>query len=95
MNLINKILIVVIAIIAIYAIFLMYSDLNLVKDHFGKFNFEFLPQIFGLVVLGWFVLFYRWILLLKKSDIDIPKLSNFCILKKSKTEEPNSVSSTE
>ena len=80
MNLINKILIVVITIIAIYAVFLMYSDLNLVKDHFGKFNIEFLPQILGLVVLGWFVLFYRWVLLLKKSDIDIPKLSNFYIL---------------
>ena len=80
MNLINKILIAVIIIIAIYAIFLIYSDLNLVKDHLGKFKIEFLPQIIGLVVLGWFVLFYRWILLLKKSDIQIPKLPNFYIL---------------
>jgi len=80
LNLINKILIAVIIIIAIYAIFLIYSDLNLVKDHLGKFKIEFLPQIIGLVVLGWFVLFYRWILLLKKSNIEIPKLSNFYIL---------------
>ncbi len=80
MNLINKIIVVVIIIIAIYAIFLIYSDLNLVKDHLGKFKIEFLPQIIALVVLGWFVLFYRWILLLKKSNIEIPKLSNFYIL---------------
>jgi len=80
LNLINKILIITIVIIAIYAIFLIYSDLNLVKDHLGKFKIEFLPQIIGLVILGWFVLFYRWILLLKKSDIKIPKLQNFYIL---------------
>tara|TARA_Y100000741_G_scaffold234062_1_gene178949 strand:- start:806 stop:1765 length:960 start_codon:yes stop_codon:yes gene_type:complete len=80
LNLINKIIVVVIIIIAIYAIFLIYSDLNLVKDHLGKFKIEFLPQIIALVVLGWFVLFYRWILLLKKSNIEIPKLSNFYIL---------------
>ena len=80
MNLINKIVVVIIIIIAIYAIFLIYSDLNLVKDHLSKFKIEFLPQIIVLVISGWFVLFYRWILLLKKSDIEIPKLPNFYIL---------------
>jgi len=80
LNLINKILIIIIVSIAFYAIFLIYSDLNLVKDHLGEFKIEFLPQILGLVVLGWFVLFYRWTLLLKKSDIQVPKLQNFFIL---------------
>ena len=79
MNLINKILIVIIAIVAFYAIFLIYSDLNLVKDRLGEFKIEFLPQIIGLVVLGWFIIFYRWILLLRHSDIVIPISQNFCI----------------
>ena len=76
MNLINKILIVIIAIVAFYAIFLIYSDLNLVKDRLGEFKVEFLPSILTLVVLGWFAAFYRWILLLKQSNIKIPILEN-------------------
>ena len=79
MNLINKILIVIIAIVAFYAIFLIYSDLNLVKDRLGEFKVEFLPSILTLVVLGWFAAFYRWILLLKQSNIKIPILENFFI----------------
>ena len=79
MNLINKILIVIIAIVAFYAIFLIYSDLNLVKDRLGEFKIEFLPHIIGLVVLGWFIIFYRWILLLKHSDIVVPTRENFFI----------------
>ena len=79
MNLINKIVIIIIAIVAFYAIFLIYSDLNLVKDRLGEFKIEFLPQIIGLVVLGWLVIFYRWILLLKHSDIEIPITQNFSI----------------
>jgi len=79
LNLINKIVIIIIAIVAFYAIFLIYSDLNLVKDRLGEFKIEFLPQIIGLVVLGWLVIFYRWILLLKHSDIEIPITQNFSI----------------
>jgi len=79
LNLISKILIVIIAIVAFYAIFLIYSDLNLVKDRLGEFKIEFLPQIIGLVVLGWFIIFYRWILLLRHSEIVIPTSQNFCI----------------
>ena len=79
MNLINKILIIVIAVIAFYAIFLIYSDLNLVKDRLDEFKIEFLPQILSLVVLGWFIIFYRWILLLRHSNIKIPVSQNFLI----------------
>ena len=79
MNLINKILIVIIAIVVFYAIFLIYSDLNLVKDRLGEFKIEFLPHILTLVILGWFVAFYKWVLLLKQSNIEIPLLQNFHI----------------
>ena len=79
MNLINKILIVIIIIVVFYAIFLIYSDLNLVKDRLGEFKIEFLPHILTLVVLSWFVAFYRWALLLKQSNIKIPILQNFFI----------------
>ena len=79
MNLINKIVITIIVIVIFYAIFLIYSDLNLVKDHLGEFKVEFLPYIAALIILGWLVIFYRWMLLLQKSHIKVPKLQNFFI----------------
>ena len=79
MNLINKILIIVIVIVVFYAIFLIYSDLDFIKDRLNEFKIEFLPQILALVIIGWFVGFYRWVLLLKHSDIRIPASQNFFI----------------
>ena len=45
----------------------------------NEFKIEFLPQILALVIIGWFVGFYRWVLLLKHSDIRIPASQNFFI----------------
>jgi len=79
LNLINKIVVIIIAVVAFYAVFLVYSDLNLVKDRLDEFKIEFLPPILGLIVLGWFIIFYRWKLLLENSDIRIPNSQSFFI----------------
>lgn len=79
MNLINKILIIVVAATAFYAIFLIYSDLEFVKDRLYEFKVEFLLPILALVITSWFVVFVRWLLLLKYSDIRIPTSQSFPI----------------
>ncbi|SVA40861.1 uncharacterized protein METZ01_LOCUS93715, partial [marine metagenome] len=68
----KKILIVSVAIIGFYSIILSFSDLNLVSDQLINFKIEYLPIILSLVTLGWFILFARWQILLRNSNITIP-----------------------
>lgn len=75
----NKLLLVVIGAIGLYAVFLAISDFNTVANHLSKFNFLYLPLILSLVPCGWFALYMRWILLLKKSGINVPWKENLKI----------------
>ena len=75
----KKILIIGVAIIGFYSIILSFSDLNLVSDQLINFKVEYLPIILALVTLGWFILFARWQILLRNSDITIPQKSSFGI----------------
>ena len=72
-------LIVGISVIGLYSIFLSFSDLNLISDQLANFKIEFLPPILILVTISWFVLFARWQILLKNSNIIIPLKSSFGI----------------
>ena len=76
----NKILIVVIAVIGLYAAFLITSDINTVYDKISDFKIEFFPIILLLVTSNWFVLFFRWHLLLRNAKIFIPVKDSFLIL---------------
>ena len=80
MKISNKILIVVIIVIGLYAVFLVASDLNTIYDEISDFKIEFIPVIFLLVTSGWFVLFFRWHLLLRNAKIFIPIKDSFLIL---------------
>ena len=80
MKISNKILIVVIIVIGLYAVFLVASDLNTIYYEISDFKIEFIPVIFLLVTSGWFVLFFRWHLLLRNAKIFIPIKDSFLIL---------------
>ena len=72
-------LIIGISVIGLYSIFLSFSDLNLISDQLANFKIEFLPPILILVTISWFILFARWQILLKNSNIIIPLKSSFGI----------------
>ena len=54
-------------------------DINIISEKIGDFDPQYLPIIIPLIPLTWGVLFLRWNLLLKNSDIDIPLKDNFMI----------------
>jgi uncharacterized protein (TIRG00374 family) len=76
----NKILIVIIAVIGLYAAFLIATDINTIYDKISDFKIEFFPIILLLVTSNWFVLFFRWHLLLRNAKIFIPVKDSFLIL---------------
>ena len=76
----NKILIVVIAVIGLYAAFLIASDINTISSKIIDFKIEVIPVILLLVTSGWFVIFFRWHLLLRNAKIFIPVKDSFLIL---------------
>jgi uncharacterized protein (TIRG00374 family) len=75
----NKILIVVIAVIGLYAAFLIASDINTISSKISDFKIEIIPIVLLLVTSGWFVLFFRWRLLLRNAKIFIPVKDSFLI----------------
>jgi len=76
---IRKIIVGIIFVIALYSVFILISDINIIYDRILNFKTEFLPIIFSLIFFGWFLLFVRWNLLLKNSNIHIPLKDNFLI----------------
>jgi len=79
LKVLKKIIAVVIITIIIYAIFLFISDLDKISDKILNFKLEFLPIILGLVIFSWIISYFRWNILLKNQDINIPHLINFQI----------------
>jgi len=75
----RKIIFIIISIMAVYSISILLSDINTIFDKIINFRVEFLPIIFSLIFFGWFLLFLRWNLLLKNSNIYIPIKNNFLI----------------
>ena len=75
----KSLLLGILGIIAIYAIILIVFDINIISEKIGDFDSQYLPIIISLIPLTWGVLFLRWNLLLKNSDIDIPLKDNFMI----------------
>tara|TARA_Y100001936_G_scaffold78930_1_gene77387 strand:+ start:1094 stop:2023 length:930 start_codon:yes stop_codon:yes gene_type:complete len=75
----KSLLIGILGIIAIYAVILIAFDVNIISEKINDFDFQYLPIIIPLIPLTWGVLFLRWNLLLKNSDIDIPLKDNFMI----------------
>jgi uncharacterized protein (TIRG00374 family) len=75
----NKILIVVVAVIGLYAAFLIVSDINIISDKISYFKTEIIPVILLLATSGWFVIFFRWHLLLQNAKIFIPMKDSFLI----------------
>ena len=79
MKLGNRIYIVIIATITLYFIFLVVSDLGEVYAQLNKMDTSYLPIILLLIPLCWIVLFTRWNLLLKNSNIHVPVKDNLKI----------------
>tara|TARA_B100000029_G_scaffold116389_1_gene109174 strand:+ start:9399 stop:10343 length:945 start_codon:yes stop_codon:yes gene_type:complete len=65
--------------ITVYIAFLIISDLNVISDKILDMKPEYLVYILILAPSSWFIVFLRWHLLLKNSNIDIPKKENFKI----------------
>ena len=74
---IRKIILVLIFVTVLYSGFLIFSDISVIYDKMLNFKVEFLPIIFPLIIFGWLILFVRWHLLLKNSNIQIPLKSSF------------------
>ena len=79
MKLDNRIYIVIIATIILYFIFLVISDLGEVYAQLNKMDISYLPIILLLIPLCWIVLFTRWNLLLKNSNVHVPVKDNLKI----------------
>ena len=75
----NRFYLIIVGIIILYIGFLIFSDLSVISDKILDMKIEFLPYIIVLAPLSWIVLFLRWHLLLKNSDIINPKKENFKI----------------
>ena len=75
----NKFFLVIIGAVGVYAIFILVSDLNLVYDKVVNFKLGYLPIILGLVSFSWLILFSRWHVLLKNSNINVPRKKSFLI----------------
>tara|TARA_B100000029_G_C17590732_1_gene962406 strand:+ start:1157 stop:2104 length:948 start_codon:yes stop_codon:yes gene_type:complete len=72
MKIINKVILVVVIVIGLYVSFLVASDISSIRDEILDFKTEYVPLIFGLVTLGWFIQFARWQLFLNKLEIRVP-----------------------
>jgi uncharacterized protein (TIRG00374 family) len=79
MNLTKKLVIFTIAGIGIYSIILLFSDISVVYEKFRSFKVEYVPIILALIFSSWCILYVRWVLLLKNSQIKIPTKDNFLI----------------
>jgi len=79
MNILNKIVIIIIFTVAIYSAFIITSDITTISEKILDIEIEFFIIIGILVTLGWLILFARWHLLLKNSNISIPIKSSFLV----------------
>jgi len=75
----NRFYLIIVGTIILYISFLIISDLNTIYNKILEMKIEFLPYVLFLAPLSWIVVFLRWHLLLKNSDIIIPKKENFKI----------------
>ena len=75
----NRFYLIVVGTIILYISFLIVFDLNTIYDKILEMKIEFLPYVLFLAPLSWVIVFLRWHLLLKNSDIIIPKKENFKI----------------
>ena len=72
-------LLAVVSMVVLYIVFLIVSDFNVIHEKIFDFKTDYLPIILLLAPLSWFIVFFRWHLLLKNSNIIIPKKENFKI----------------
>jgi uncharacterized protein (TIRG00374 family) len=72
-------LLVIVSIIILYIAFLIVSDFSVIREKIFDFNTDYLPIILLLAPLSWVIIFFRWHLLLKNSNITVPKKENFKI----------------
>lgn len=75
----NRFYLLIVVTIILYISFLIISDLNVIFDKILEMNVNYIPYILLLAPLSWFVVFFRWHLLLKNSNILVPKKENFKI----------------
>tara|TARA_Y100000782_G_scaffold114996_1_gene153982 strand:- start:1033 stop:1983 length:951 start_codon:yes stop_codon:yes gene_type:complete len=75
----KKYLIIIFVAVAIYSLFLFFSDFSIVYEKLQNFQITSLPLILLVVFSSWLVLFIRWMILLKKHQIQIPLKINFLI----------------
>jgi len=75
----NRFLIVIVIVVGLYATFVIVSDVSTIIVKITQFQVEYIPAIISLVTATWFILFLRWHLLLKNSDLHIPKKDSFLI----------------
>ena len=75
----KKFILIIIAAVSIYSGFLIFSDINLVYDKLMSFDLRFLPLILLTIFSSWMILFVRWYIILKNSNIHIPFKNNLLI----------------
>tara|TARA_Y100001936_G_scaffold149484_1_gene145871 strand:- start:36315 stop:37253 length:939 start_codon:yes stop_codon:yes gene_type:complete len=67
----KKFILIIIGFIGLYAIFVISSDITQVYEKITEIKLEYLSLIFILLPISWFVLFAKWHILLRNSDIEI------------------------
>ena len=75
----NKFYIIIIVTVILYIGFFMISDVNTIQNKIWEMNLSYLPIILILAPVSWLIIFLRWHLLLKNSNISIPINDNFKI----------------
>lgn len=79
MNLTKKLIFFTIAGIGIYSIILLFSDVSVLYEKLHSFKMIYIPIVIALIFSSWSVLYLRWVLLLKNSQIIISPKKNFLI----------------
>lgn len=79
MKIYSKFIAVLVSVISLYAGFLILSDLNQIIEKINTLKFDYLLIILLLAPCSWLMLFLRWHILLKNSNINLPFKENIKI----------------
>ena len=79
MKILSKIIVIVMISVVIYTSLIIYSDLIKISNESLSFQIEYAPLIISSLTFSFFMAILRWHILLKKSEIIIPKRSTVLI----------------
>ena len=75
----KKFLAIIFCAAIIYSVLLVFSDVNVIYEKMFNFDLKFLPVILAIIFSSWMILFLRWLILLRKHEINITLKENLLV----------------